>query len=181
MALPRQNEKKYHGEMVDIVNDDLGGYGHKSQRGFVKGIPDVELKVSLLPLVKIEVKHEVFMTMPKRVTVHLTELQRKRLRHMQKAKLSCGWAVFITVAKKTWVCYGTNPDAADFIVDANPGKFYTPKGLDGHYKEMEEWTKDRKIAVLSKMLNLLTRSQQFSQSEENSTEISPPTPNLLNV
>lgn len=177
----RTNEKKYHTELVNIANDDVGGWGFKAQRGFVGGMPDVELKTPLLPLVKVEIKHEVFANMPKRVSVNMTELQRMRLRKMQSANLSCGWAVFITVARNTWVVYGSDPDAQSFTIEAIPGKHYVPKPTNDHYMEMQEWTKGQKIAVFSKMLNLLTRPQLYSHREEPITETSPTTPTLLNI
>ncbi len=109
---PRQNEKKYHQELIDVCKL-LGGWGYKAQRGFVKGTPDVELKTSKLPLCKIEVKHEVYNIMPKKVPVNLTELQRKRLRDMQAVGMACGWAVFVTVDKETMVYYSKDADAKD--------------------------------------------------------------------
>lgn len=178
----RQNEKKYHSELVDLVNDDLGGYGYKAQRGFVKGVPDVELKVPHLPLVKIEVKHEVWVRMPTLIKINLTKLQRIRLKHMQKANLSCGWAVFITVDKKTLVAYGTDPDAEDYILDLDStGHRCIAQPFNNHLVGITEWIKHSKIAALSQILNLLTRLQLYSQKEEPSTGSSATTPKLLKI
>lgn len=148
---PRKNEKKYHAELVDAVNGPLLGWGYKAQRGFIKGVPDVELKVPELPLVKMEIKHEIFKKIPKIVKINLTELQRKRLRDMQKANLACGWAVFVTVDKETWVFYDTDPSTtAIFIHD-----------LPNADKEGEKWIKDSKLAVIAKMLKYMTQSILF--------------------
>lgn len=182
MQKPRKNEKRYHTELVDIANNDIGGWGFKAQRGFVGGMPDVELKAPHLPIVKVEIKHEVFIKMPTTVRVNLTELQRLRLRKMQAAKLSCGWAVFITVARNTWIVYGVDPAITSFTVIRQDQKYIVSNVFaDPNQKEMEEWIKGQKIAVFSKLLNLLTRPQLYSQQEEPPTGITPPMPNLLNV
>lgn len=154
---PRQNEKKFHKELVDLVNDDLGGYGYKAQRGFIKGVPDIELKVPNLPLVKIEVKHEVYMKMPDNVPVALTQLQRQRLRHMRKAGLACGWAIFVTVAKEVYVVYGTNPDEDRIVMkmmERHEGHQIVTLDtrMEGH-----SWTRNNKLAVLAQLLNFMTQ------------------------
>lgn len=182
MKKVRTNEKKYHGELVDILNDELGGWGFKAQRGFVGGMPDVELKAPHLALCKVEVKHEVYTKMPQTVKVAMTELQRMRLRHMQRANLSCGWAVFITVARDTWLVYGSDPDAQSFEVRLNSqGRYYAIQPTNDHQMGLIEWTKDRKISAVSGLLNLLTRRQAYLQKEASSTETSPTTPGSLKV
>lgn len=159
---PRKNEKKYHAELVDAVNGPLLGYGYKAQRGFIKGVPDVELKVPELPLVKMEIKHEVFKKIPKVIKVNLTELQRKRLRDMQKANLACGWAVFVTVDKQTWVVYSSDPGIQGVTTTTslvNPSTIII--FLNENNAEFALWTKDTKLAVIAAMLRHMTQPQQY--------------------
>lgn len=146
MPQPRKNEKKYHAELVDAVNDDLAGYGYKAQRGFIKGVPDVELKVPELSLVKMEIKHEVYKKVPFLLKINLTELQRLRLKKMQRAKLACGWAVFVTVDKQTWVVYSSDPDLREVETPLNPNI------IRNYSLEFSQWTKDNKLAVIAQIL-----------------------------
>lgn len=143
----KKNEKKYHTELVDLTVF-MGGWGHKTQRMFTKGTPDVELKVSHKPLVKCEVKHEVYKRMPEKILVALTELQRKALRDMQKVGIACGWVVFVSVGKDTFVYYSRDP-AVSYIV-LNPGTANPASCCLGIVGDV--WKKDEKLAVLANMI-----------------------------
>lgn len=183
---PRKNEKKFHKSLVDAVNKELGGYGYKAQRGFIKGVPDVELKVPHLPLVKAEIKHEVYAKVPNYVPIGLTMLQRLRLRDMQKANLSSGWASFINIGKRVVVVYGTDPRAGQVCIEYDTYKdkwkvrslssVAMPESPIDHFMEIEEWINNQQLAVISKMLNLWTRPQLYSKQEEPFTESLQTTP-----
>lgn len=141
----RKNEKKFHEELTVTIRE-CGGWGTKAQRQFIRGVPDVELKHPMAPLVKLEVKHEVYTKLPREVNINLTQLQRCRLREMQKANLSCGWAVFVTIDKTTYVVYDANPDVES--VKLKP-------------EIMNPWNKTNRKTILLQMLGQLTARQPY--------------------
>lgn len=139
----KRNEKKFHTELVKLT-EGMGGWGYKTQRQFVKGTPDIELKMPLLPLCKIEIKHEVYKKATCDVAIRLTELQRKRLRNMQKVGIACGWAVFATFGKTTWVYFSPDPDTTHIFTGSN-----SVKAL--------QWVGNSKAFVITEILATLTR------------------------
>lgn len=98
MPLPRQNEKKFHTELIDTCRA-AGGYGRKIQRMFIKGMPDVDLKYPCLAMRHVEVKHLVFAKMPTEIQVETTSLQRIEIRKMRAAGMVAGWCAFVTVGR----------------------------------------------------------------------------------